>query len=172
MKTYVITVSKTFLSTHWKAGLPTRFDSKIKDGRKVHTIRGNYPLWAKRIAEVERGEACLSIRQWEDKPYRSKQIEIARFTKDDGVGIQKLELDREEEMTEIFADDKVMPIHTAVVYEYFAKIDGRHIPLEDVAGNDGLSLEEFKAWFAPAFNEEEAGKTIDFAVIHFTNFRY
>ena len=90
MKTYVITVSKTFLSTHWKAGLPTRFDSKIKDGRKVHTIRGNYPLWAKRIAEVERGEACLSIRQWEDKPYRSKQIEIVGAMKSSGLRSEKL----------------------------------------------------------------------------------
>ena len=106
MKTYVITLSKRFPTGHNRAGEPTHFWEKFIKGRdnysciyrdfwettipKIHTIRANYPLWKKRIAEVERGEACLSIRQWTGKPYRSKQVEIARLTKEDGVGIQRL----------------------------------------------------------------------------------
>ena len=105
MKTYVITLSKRFPTGHNRAGEPTHFWEKFIKGRdnysciyrdfwettipKIHTIRANYPLWKKRIAEVERGEACLSIRQWTGKPYRSKQVEIARLTKEEGVGIQR-----------------------------------------------------------------------------------
>lgn len=79
MKTYVITLSKRFPTGHNRAGEPTHFWEKFIKGRdnysciyrdfwettipKIHTIRANYPLWKKRIAEVERGEACLSIRQ-------------------------------------------------------------------------------------------------------------
>lgn len=48
---------------------------------KIHTIRANYDLWAKRFEEIERGEACLAVRKWTGKPYRSPQIEIARLTK-------------------------------------------------------------------------------------------
>lgn len=59
--------------------------------QKLHTIRANYPLWEKRFAEIERGEACLSVRQWTGKPYRSPQVEIGRLTHADGIGIQKFE---------------------------------------------------------------------------------
>ena len=113
MKTYVITLSKTFPKGHIRAGEPTNFAHLLGNGlnltddglqlckHKIHTIRGNYPLWARRIAEVERGEACLSIRQWADKPYRSTQVEIARLGKDDGVGIQKLTCEK------IITDNKI-----------------------------------------------------------------
>ena len=71
MKTYVITLSKRFPTGHNRAGEPTHFWEKFIKGRdnysciyrdfwettipKIHTIRANYPLWKKRIAEVERG---------------------------------------------------------------------------------------------------------------------
>lgn len=113
---------------------------------KVHTIRANYPLWAKRIAEVERGVACLSIRQWTDKPYRSKQVEIARLTKDDGVGIQKLE----------FVDGKLGLPRIGIVYQR------KH----ELAHNDGLSFEDWESWF------KGYDLTQPMAVIHFTDFRY
>ena len=45
--------------------------------------------------------------------------------------------------------------------------------------NDGLSLEDFKAWFNPVFDEYEAqhgqgvkASSLTFAVIQFTTFRY
>ena len=102
LKVYVITLSRVFPVSHPKAGLKTYFKTKLEnthvvpfdpngdsvpDGQpqlKRHTIRANYELWRKRFEQIERGEACLSIRQWTGKPYASKQIEIARLTKYDG----------------------------------------------------------------------------------------
>ena len=62
MKTYVLTISKNFPSTHSKKGTPTNFFYKIKSGDKKHTIRANYELWKKRIDEVNEGKAIISLR--------------------------------------------------------------------------------------------------------------
>lgn len=168
MKTYVITLSKRFPAGHNRAGDLTFFhealsnalhnteatltvddtdDTSIKIyGRKIHTIRANYPLWDKRIAEVERGEACLSIRQWTGKPYHSKQVEIARLTKEDGVGIQRLE----------FVNGKLGMPRIGIVYQR----------KNEIALNDGLSFEDWENWFK---NYDLAQPM---AIIHFTKFRY
>lgn len=158
MKTYVITLSRYFLAAHSKAGEPTNFRDAFNAGQvfnrgsectylrpKLHTIRANYPLWENRIKEVQDGKAMLSIRQWTGKPYRSKQIEIARLTAKDGVGIQKLE---------IF--DLMRP----------AKVDGRLVDLMDLAHNDGLSFSDWYHWF------RGYGLSKPMAIIHFTKFRY
>lgn len=174
MKTYIITLSKYFLAGHSKAGTPTYFKVKFSLGQgcpdcdkpqdlsgvnisdcngcinacslpKLHTIRANYPLWENRIKEVQDGKAMLSIRQWTGKPYRSKQIEIARLTAKDGVGIQKLE---------IF--DLMRP----------AKVDGRLVDLMDLAHNDGLSFSDWYHWF----RDYDIIKPM--AIIHFTKFKY
>ena len=159
MKTYILMLSKRFPVNHPKAGQPTFFRDKILASvfhnqeywQKLHTIRANYLLWEKRIKEVREGRAILSIRQWADKPYRSKTQEIVRLTASDGVGIQILEFDKDRD---------------GMVSWNFFDIDGKYPSLEDVAFNDGLTLEEWKAWF----------KDYDFshplAVIHFTPFRY
>lgn len=65
MKTYVLTLSKQFPHSHKRAGEPTLFAARVFQREKIHTIRNNYPLWAKRIKEIQQGEAVLSIRQWE-----------------------------------------------------------------------------------------------------------
>lgn len=160
MKTYVITLSKVFPATHPRKGEPTGFRDKflaaIKqlEGEwwKLHTIRANYTLWAKRIAEVQRGEAVLSVRQWSGVPYCSKQIEIARLTKDDGVGIQKLELELADKMFRA----------------YHPRIDeGKsYTSLAQLANNDGLSLGDWAWWF----RNYDHSKYL--AIIHFTSFRY
>lgn len=125
---------------------------KVENFRKKrHTIRDNYPLWAKRIAEVERGEACLSIRQWTGAPYRSKQVEIVRLAKEDGVGVQKLEF-----------------TYGQVIFPFVEQTtqkDG-YIDLADLAANDGLSEKDFCDWFDP-YNLAQP-----MAIIHFTPFRY
>lgn len=160
MKTYVLMLSRVFPATHPRKGEPTGFRDKflaaikqIEGGWwKLHTIRANYPLWAKRIAEVQRGEAVLSVRQWSGAPYRSKQIEIARLTKDDGVGIQKLELELADKMFRV----------------YHPRIDeGKsYASLAQLANNDGLSLGDWAWWFR---NYDHAKYL---AIIHFTKFRY
>ena len=168
MKTYVITLSKRFPTGHNRAGDLTFFLEALSNAlhnaeatltvddaddtsiqiyeRKIHTIRANYPFWAKRIAEVERGEACLSIRQWTGKPYRSKQVEIARLTKEDGVGIQRLE----------FVNGKLGLPRIGIVYQR----------KNEIALNDGLSFEDWENWFK---NYDLAQPM---AIIHFTKFRY
>lgn len=118
---------------------------------KLHTIRANYPLWEKRIKEVQAGRAVLSIRQWTGKPYRSKQVEIARLTADDSVSIQKLSFDKDK--------DGVPSL------KYF-NINGKYIDREILANNDGLSKEDWQEWF----RSYDLSKPM--VIIHFTKFRY
>ena len=172
-ETYVITLSSVFPVKHPNAGKPTFFKTKLEnanvipfdesnrqsvpDGQpqmKLHTIRGNYPLWRKRFDKIERGEACISLRQWTGKPYKSKQIEIGRLTKDDGIGIQKMEFLAFQEGYRkdagIWIAGHVIPMHLR----------------EQIARNDGLTLKDWDDWFA------DYDKTEPFAIIHFTKFRY
>lgn len=176
MKTYVITLSKQFPVGHIRAAEPTFFKERFLSGqecklcppkdrhkcypecyecsmncipKKYHTIRANYPLWSKRIAEIERDEACLSIRQWSGEPYRSKQVEIGRLTKDDGVGIQRLHFPE---------GDIASPI---VRGSRFCMVD-----LEVLSRNDGLSYSDWYRWF------KKYDLTKPMAIIHFTPFRY
>lgn len=164
MKKYVITLSKVFPTTHPKAGIPTGFEHKLHAAingwsdhayLKLHTIRANYPLWAKRFEQIERGEAYLSVRQWSGKPYASKQVEIARLTKEDGIGLELL----------CFAGN-----HNKKDHELHRPIVGgtTEIDYRLLAANDGLSLADWEAWFSnPKYDLSEP-----MAIIHFTKFRY
>lgn len=145
MKTYVITLSKNFMKGHPKEGNPTNFINRFISHDKIHTIRANYSLWGKRIKEVQEGKAIISIRVWKNKPYRSPQVEIAKLSCIDNVGIQKME----------FTSDLSECI-----------IEGRHYNYCDIAKNDGLLPEDFLYWFKTS----EIYKP--FAIIHFTKFRY
>lgn len=178
MKTYVLTLSVTFPKGHPRAGEPTNFKEKManaiyhmrhpevfepgepnNEDEKYHTIRANNELWKKRFEEIERGEACLSIRQWSGLPYRSKQETIAVLTKDDGIGIQKLK----------FASDR----DGQQCWWNFA-IDGRYCHYDtkadyvpnELAENDGLSYKDWQDWF----RNYDLSKPL--AIIHFTKFRY
>lgn len=167
MKTFVITLSSVFPTTHPRKGKGTAFAPSFRNGqtcrkckentpalcmgecfsiRKIHTIRANYPLWEKRIAQIQNGEAVLSIRQWTGKPYRSKQVEIARLTAEDGVGIQKLE----------FVNGNLGLPRIGIVYQR----------KQELAINDGLSFEDWFEWF----KSYDLSKPL--AIIHFTKFRY
>ena len=163
MKTYVITLSQTFPATHPKKGRRTQFKFKFYKGigkvedavtdiagepKKIHTIRANYPLWKKRFEQIERGEACLSVRQWSGKPYCSKQIELARLTKEDGIGIQRLDLDFVT--IGIRINHETYPLGTEL----------------DLAHNDGLFYPDWLDWF------RKYDHTKPLAIIHFTKFRY
>lgn len=178
MKTYVLTVSRYFPKTHKRAGEETNFVEKIihaviqkgilralnaksvtgLNDCKIHTIRSNYELWAKRIKEIQEGNAILSIRYWSDKPYNSKQVEICQLDKNSGIGIQTVYFD-----TVRLCERKETPL-TAVVYEPFKYKFNPH--LSDLAKNDGLSVEDFQDWF------KRPSLLGNFAIIHFTSFRY
>lgn len=145
MKTYVIILSEKFPTTHPRKGQETEFGRSFLNGKKIHTIRGNFSLWEKRIAQIQNGEAVLSVRQWTGKPYQSKQVEIARLTAEDGVGIQELKL-----------TDLSRP----------TTINGHRIELPLLAKNDGLGFNDWFYWF------EKYDLSKPLAIIHFTKFRY
>jgi hypothetical protein len=145
MKIYVLTVSEKFPKTHPKSGEPTNFHLSIKHYDKIHTIRGNYDLWAKRFEKINAGEAVLSVRVWEGKPYKSKQREIFRYDYRRNIGIEKV----------TFRDSL-----------YDINVNGSSVDVEDLAKNDGLSYEDFENWF----KDYDFSKPM--AVIHFTGFRY
>ncbi len=158
MTTYVLTISAKFPKTHSRSGQETNFFKLIQDQIKKHTIRGNYPLWQKRFKKIEKGEACLSVRQWSGVPYQSKQIELIRLDKSHGIGIEKLEF---EEM--IMTTAKVMITKSKI---------GEHIwkpkvsDCLELAQNDGLSFPDFQEWF------KKADLSKPMAIIHFSDFRY
>lgn len=173
-KVYVLMVSKVFPATHPRAGELTHFMSKIllnfdqvvvqypdesqsasrpgyaskyaaaivREGGfepKLHTLRENYDLWTRRAEKINRGEAVLSLRQWSGKPYRSKQQEFLQLEK---IGLQYISI--------ISGRD-------------FCYIDGQTNYLQIVSKQDGLSEDDFRAWFKKDF----VG-----VILHFTDFKY
>lgn len=154
VKTYNIMLSRVFPVTHPKAGQETGFAAKVMAAinnrprhlKKLHTIRANYDLWKKRIDEVMAGKAELCLRQWTGKPYRSKTVVIKRLRCDDCVGIQKLNFNWSGTGLN-FIEEKMLHNST-------------------LANNDGLSIDDWQAWFAGYDHSKPL------AIIHFTNFRY
>lgn len=169
MKTYVITLSKVFPQIHPERGKETHFNTYFQNARmcvkchetkhgmcmgecaiggaKLHTIRANYGLWATRFEQIAAGEACLSVRQWSGAPYRSKQVEIARLTCKDGIGLQMLSFAPSYSLTTPF-------------------VGTRRLEREALAANDGLSTKDWENWFY------HYDLTKPLAIIHFTKFRY
>ena len=173
MKEYVITLSKVFPKGHIKEGQLTLFENALRrasdrwDGcpeyfmcigwkewciserMKLHTIRANYEFRKKRFEKIEKGEACLSVRQWVGKPYGkgSTQREIMRLTREDGIGIQKMDI-------------------IGVTTHHPIYVDGHSVKAEQIANNDGLLEIDWHSWF------KGYDVTEPLAVIHFTKFRY
>lgn len=159
--TYYLTLSQVFPSTHCRAGGPTGFKEAFVNGQdterddgKLHTIRANYDFWARRFEKIERGEAVLSIREWVGKPYGkgSTQREIARLTRDDGIGLQRLEF--------------VLGTLSNAYIDLGNHLIMRYATQEELARNDGLSLNDWREWFMGY----DLSKPM--AIIHFTKFRY
>ena len=163
MKTYVLTLSQVFPATHPRKGEPTNLKVGLLNALyihnpiapiKLHTIRGNYELWRKCFEEIDAGNACLSIREWSGKPYSSKQIEIIRLTKEDGIGLQKLEFKKERGiMFPQYITER--PIVRNMI-----------VPIIKLSENDGLLVDDWRAWF------ESYDLSTPLAIIHFTKFRY
>lgn len=159
IKTHILTFAKHFMKGHPKEGEPTGFATKIVNGtsindifhianpaRKIHTIRSNYDYWLPRIQNVRHKEAYLSCRYWEGKPYQSKQYEFVK----------------------IFGNDKNKP-STQSIYigeDWSLFVDKSYrTTIDELAKNDGLSIEDFKCWFKDKL-------PFSGIIIHFTDFRY
>lgn len=168
---YRLGVSRQFPATHPRKENGTHFINKIMIGlkcpdcqsdwcdacerkldywQKLHAIRANYSLWAKRFDKINKGEAVLELFYWSGKPYNSKQVVFATLTKDDGIGIQELE----------FLNGN---IGDPVAWNFVKDL---YLETEQLAKNDGLSLEDWKAWF----KSYDLSKPL--VIIHFTDFRY
>lgn len=180
MKTYVLMISRQFPATHKRRGEMTEFIEKILSNPnttpsdeifgtpeflnytrrdydpKIHTIRGNYELWRKRFKEIEKGNACLSLRYWEGKPYRSKQVEFLRFDRHEGIGLQKMN----------FINNDFVSVSNGFRELGICDEVSRVVSIDDIAKNDGLSLSDFNDWFK-GYDWSEP-----MAIIHFTRFRY
>ena len=162
LKTFILTVSRNFPTTHKRKGEPTYFEDKILKRysdfnnflgwQKLHTIRSNYELWSKRIKQIQEGKAILSIRYWSGKPYNSKQVEICRLDKDSGIGVQELTFD--------------VPCGDFSIRNNYTEFWNNSYKMAELAKNDGLSPDDFKEWF----RKYDLSKTM--AIIHFTSFRY
>ena len=179
MKMYVITLSRVFPVKHPLAGKPTFFKTKLEnanvipfdesnrqpipDGQpqiKLHTIRENYPLWRKRFDEIEQGDACLSLREWTGKPYASKQIEIARLTDADGIGVQRLQF--------IPLNGDLGNFITSIDFRCHRMPEALNLAHE-LASKDGLTFADWKEWF---FGNIKYDFRKPLAIIHFTKVRY
>lgn len=147
MKTYVIILSEKFPTTHPRKEQETEFGRSFLNGKKIHTIRGNFPLWEKRLKEVQEERAVLSVRQWTGVPYRSPQKELRCLTSEDGVGVQILSFS-----------------HEIIGFEIDKR--GYRVRLDNLSENDGLSLIDWEDWFKGA----DLSKPL--AIIHFTKYRY
>lgn len=150
IKTHVITISKTFPAYHSRKGQETGFKEKLLSGEKIHTIRGNYDYWRPKIYEVIAGVAVLSIRQWSDKPYKSKQVVIAELTGNQ-VGIQKV------------IELQVKRIGNAI-WNISVGIENADIDFQELTKNDGLSEYDICEWFGKGIKNG--------CIIHFTDFIY
>ena len=148
LKCYVLLISRYFAKDNQKAGQPTGFLEKIESGERLHTIRLNYEFWAERFKEINEGKAYLSVRYWLDVPYKSPQETYKNFYNTDGIGLQKLSF----------------PLGT-----FIDDVDS-DVRLVELAKNDGLDFEDFKAWFGDKLTENNGNN--DLAIIHFTPFRY
>ncbi len=151
-KKILITLSRVFPQTHSRRGQPTGFSDKLAAGIKIHTIRRNYDLWAVNAEKMNRGGFSLSVRQWIDKPYRSKQREI--YTSDTPIGVERIRIEYRRKTDEIIAH-----------------VNGEFVCAARLASNDGLSLDDFKDWFVGERRHNE-NYTFNGVVIHFTSFRY
>lgn len=188
IKRYRLSVSRTFPTTHPRKGESTYFIPKIESALgilngcnpseclpfildctgcyymlpeseifpKLHTCRGNYERWAKIMAEVQAGKAVIDLFYWDGKPYGKgvKQVVFATLDKNSGCGVQKLEFSASGLIGMIKIDDD-FPDDPNEVY-----------CINELAKNDGLLLEDFKAWF------KGYDLSQPMAIVHFTPFRY
>jgi len=181
---YRLGVSRYFPMTHPQKGLSTYFKEKIQTAvsddydpcagcfdadpcsvcgwpeilkeiwPKLHTIRANYCLWEKRFKKILSGDAVIDLFYWSDKPYRSKQIVFTTLSKEDGIGIQKIEF--------LPDGDGCRSLGWPSIDEDWHQSPSGPI----VAKNDGLSFEDWLSWFRSYDLSEPM------AIIHFTKFRY
>lgn len=147
----IITFSRVFPASHSRAGEPTGFEDKLAAGIKIHTIRADEKgFWVENARAINSGRKYLSMRQWTGRPYNSEQRVLGER---DRIGLQVIEMtySSEDELPKAF-------------------VDGKPVPVEELAKNDGLSVPDFVEWFFGT--NLYSGNVFKGKVIHLTDFRY
>lgn len=153
-KKIIIILSKRFPIKHGREGQPTNFAELLNSGEKKHTIRSNYDLWKVNEEKMRTGNYYISVRQWSGRPYRSKQVEIAKINTP--ITVQRIQISYHPD------NDVVSAI-----------VDGTYFSPEmckKIAKNDGMSIKDFKEWF---FGKQPDSQAIfKGCIIQFTDFKY
>lgn len=150
-----IVIAKSFPTIHKRHGEPTHFASKLVNGEKLHTIRGNYDLWRVNADKMQTGKYVLSVRQWSGVPRRSKQREV--YNTDECIGVEAVAIEYSAD-----ADSIAVSIEKRTL---------SNEEIERLAKNDGMTLDDFKDWFfAKQRNKQDA--SFNGVIVHFTPLRY
>lgn len=136
----VITLAKRFPAYHPRRGEQTDFSALFISGEKIHTIRKNEKGY------YQDGD-IVSVRQWEAKPYYSKQEVVC-----DGVKIAVVPV-------QLFFNQGGLSIYVSASFQHATII----------ACNDGLSTGDFYNWFNP---KKKPYLMLNYSLIYFTDFRY
>lgn len=151
---YTMMFSTVFPKNHPSAGQPTNFPTLIQQGLKIHSIRSNYELWRDRAICAADGNCILSLRIWEDKPYRSKQVVLKNLHT---FQVQKLRFHEGDICMPYIQQNETKPGCIPMIYP---------LSIKTLANNDGLSLKDWINWF------ETYDLTKPFALVSFTNHLY
>lgn len=150
-----IVVAKAYPTIHKRHGEPTHFASKLVNGEKLHTIRGNYDLWAVNAEKMQTGKYVLSVRQWVGTPRRSKQREV--YNTEECIGVEHVTM-----QYSVDTDGLSVTVEDRILSE---------AEIEQLAKNDGTTVDDFKDWFfAKQRNKQDA--TFNGVIVHFTPLRY
>lgn len=152
LKKAILPISKVFPAGHKRAGDPTDFEAKIASGEKIHTIRHDSKgVWVKRFAKIQAGLMYLAMKQWTGRPYNSEMRDLFQKYKEDGIGLQDIEM--------VYGSDDAYPR---------VWVNGIRVEIQELAKNDGLSVDDFVDWFFGNGKEN----TFTGVIINFTDYRY
>jgi len=98
-----ILLSKTFFKNHYRACDQTDFAQKVLSCYKIHTIRKNYYYWKDKIDRIKEQVGFISIRQWADMPYKSKQDTI-------------IDIPAEKKSTELTTDSNATILEFSIIH--------------------------------------------------------
>lgn len=159
----VVMLTKVFFREHPKGGQDTHFADLVRNGGKIHTCRDNPEYWIKKIERLKADGGTLSIREWEGKPYRSRQITVVDIPAEK-VGVSEITVTRYY--------IHVLPTTDRPLKAYRATINDKLVQTRELARNDGFSrTQDFVDFIDPLFDKYQS-ETIRLAIIHFTDFRY
>lgn len=165
-----VILSKVFFPEHPKAGEETHFKESVINGTKKHSCRGNANYWQEHLSSAQKAGRDVSIRQWEGKPYRSKQgtiLDVPAKLCD----IQRVSIAVSSPTPRLLQDrDKKAIFWEGLTFTGWLN-SKEQIDLNEVAKNDGLTPEDFAAFIFPVFKQRQS-RYLTFAIIHFTTFRY